>query len=121
MVSPGTVKQITTHFEYLKSSSADRSVNHFLATYSYYTTLGANLGTSFGNGLQTSLTTIPSLPLGAVFSGISEFLGRIPQHVATTARNYRNAGRVGGKRLSNAARESFNVVYHELAEYKIEL
>lgn len=120
-VSPGAVKQLVTHFEYLKTNASDRSINNFLATYSYYTTLGGNIGSALGNSLQTPLTTIPSLPFGAVMEGIGEFLGKIPKYTAQVAKNYRNSGKDGPRSLTQSARDAFTTVYRELADYKIDI
>jgi len=117
--SPNLQKKMATHFEYLKSKGTDRAMNNFLATYSYYTTLGLNFGSAFGNSLQTPLTTLPTAGLGPTLAGISEFAGRFPRYAREVIRGFRNEPNV--RKLPRISRDAFNRSYPELVEHNIKI
>jgi hypothetical protein len=124
-LSPELAGKLATQFEVLKRKGTNRAIHNFLATYSYYTTLGVNISSALGNSLQTPLTTLPSVGVGATLKGIAEFAGRLPGYSRQVVREMSavvaERGGANIHTLPTAARRAWAKSFPELAEFRIEV
>lgn len=117
--NPGLAGRLATHIEYMKSRAGNRMINNTIATWSYYSTLGLNFGSAFGNSLQTPLTTLPAVGLGNTLGGISDFAGKLPAYASAVARQFREAPSI--RSLPEYGRRAWRETFPDLAEFRIEI
>jgi len=101
-----------------------RNTSAAITSFFYASTLGMNSWSVLQNTLQPMLTTAPTIGIGPTLAGMRTLREKIPMY----ARELRAArGRMAGRganplhRFNEAAQESFNKVFPELAESGIRL
>lgn len=113
------MRKMATNIEFLKRDGTSRGASNFLASYSYYTTLGLNISTTLGNALQTPLTTMPALGIGATLAGAADVARRLPTYARELAHGFRNAPSRRIKDLPKIGARAWEKTFPELAEFRI--